>query len=93
MDKNTAEFVIYIINKVANICEVSSSKVYKALESVGCIDDYLVDYYDILHTMSAEHVAYEVLDYAKQRGVSSRQAYFISLKIRIINNKFFIYKN
>ncbi|MBQ1518094.1 MAG: DUF3791 domain-containing protein [Clostridia bacterium] len=70
MTKETAEFVIYIINELANLYNKSTSAIYCTLESTGCIKDYLVPFYDVLHTLSSESVAEDVIKYLETRGTS-----------------------
>ena len=70
MSIETAEFVIYIINELANIFNISTSKVFGVLDSTSCIDEYLVPFYDVLHTMSSSSVAEDVIEYIKLRGSS-----------------------
>ena len=54
MTDETAEFVIYIINAIANAKSLYPSHVYKTLQETGCIQKYLVPFYDVLHTMGTE---------------------------------------
>ncbi|MCQ2514899.1 MAG: DUF3791 domain-containing protein [Ruminococcus sp.] len=70
MNREETEFVIYIINEVANMLDKYPSNVYKAMNKTGCIRDYLVPLYDILHTMNSRIVASDVLKYVESRGVS-----------------------
>lgn len=70
MSRETTEFVIYIINEVANTRDLFPSKVYKAMESTGCISEYLVPFYDVLHTMSSQSVVEDVIEYVNSRGES-----------------------
>ena len=69
MQREVAEFVIYIINEIANQRGCSTADVYQALRRVHAIEDYLAPCYDVLHTMSSQQVAKETLAYAQQRGV------------------------
>ena len=62
------EFVIYMINEVANRNNLYPSYVYKVLDETGCIKDYLIPFYDVLHTMSSESVARDIMEYVKLRG-------------------------
>lgn len=68
MDRETAEFVIYIINEVANLTGKSTARVYQVLSETGCVESYLAPFYDVLHTLSSETVVEDVLDYISQRG-------------------------
>lgn len=70
MTNETAEFVIYIINAIANAQSLYPSHVYKALQESGCIQKYLVPFYDVLHTMGTESIVNDVQTYFSQRGVS-----------------------
>lgn len=69
MNRDETEFIIYIINEVANIKGISTSKVYKAINETDCINEYLVPFYDVLHTLSSENVANDVIEYVEKRGV------------------------
>ena len=68
MRKDEAEFVIYIINEIANTSGKSTSQVYKTLVKSGCLQDYLVPLYDVLHTMSSASVVNDVFEYLAVRG-------------------------
>lgn len=70
MTETTAEFVIYIINALANKKDLYPSYVYKKLQETDCIQNYLVSFYDVLHTMGTEAIINDVEKYLKQRGVS-----------------------
>ena len=62
MSREVAEFVIYIINEIANNRGKTTPQVYKVLSKTGCISNYLVPFYDVLHTMSSQSVAEDVLE-------------------------------
>lgn len=70
MTETTAEFVIYIINALANKKGLYPSYVYKKLEETDCIQNYLVSFYDVLHTMGTETIMNDVEKYLNQRGIS-----------------------
>ena len=65
-----AEFVIYMIHEVATRNRLYPSRVFHAMEKTGCIKDYLIPFYDVLHTMSSEAVADDILEYIRLRGVA-----------------------
>ena len=70
MSRETTEFVICIINEVANTRGLYPSKVYKEMENTGCISKYLIPFYDVLHSMSSQSVVEDVLEYVNSRGGS-----------------------
>ena len=70
MNEEKAHFVIYIINEVANRHALYPSHVFKVMEETGCITDYLVPFYDVLHTMSSSSVVDDVEEYVRTRGAA-----------------------
>lgn len=70
MDKESFSFVVYIIHACANKWNMMPSEVYRKLKSVGCIDGYLVPYYDILHTQGTRYLVEDVREYLEVRGVT-----------------------
>lgn len=70
MSTQAAAFVIYIINELADRYARYPSHVYSVLDKTGCIEKYLVPFYDVLHTMSSDSVAGDVIEYIRQRGES-----------------------
>ena len=70
MTKESAEFVIYIINFLAHSLKKYPSEIYKVLESTNCINEYLVPFYDVLHTRGTEMIAEDVKKFVINRGSS-----------------------
>ena len=69
MNKDSLEFVVYMINACANKWNKSPSEVYQKLQSVRCIDDYLLPHYDILHTQGTGYITDDIKHYMEIRGV------------------------
>ena len=59
-----------MIENCANQWKTSPSKVYQALKQSGCLDNYLIPYYDILHTQSTDYIVADVATYLKEREVA-----------------------
>ena len=68
MTKEVCEFVIYMIHACSHKWGQSPSVVYKRLQNVDCIDNYLVKHYDILHTQGTAFVVNDIEEYLKMRG-------------------------
>ena len=68
MTREVTEFVIYIINEIANENGCSTSEVYRILESTGCISNYLIPFYDVLHTMSSDSIICDVMEFVETKG-------------------------
>ena len=70
MNKNSMEFVIYMIHHCANKFHIPLTTVYKKLKETDCIGGYLVPHYEVLHTQSSEYVIDDIQQYLKKRGVA-----------------------
>lgn len=69
MDKESFSFVVYMIHACADKWDKLPSEVYQKLQSVGCIDGYLVPHYDILHTQGTGYIVDDIRQYLEVRGV------------------------
>ena len=70
MNKDSMEFVDYMIHYCANKRHASPADVYKKLDEAGCIMKYLVPHYEVLHTQSSEYVMNDIVLYLKGRGIA-----------------------
>ena len=68
MNKDSFSFVIYMIHACADAWNKRPSKVYKILQSTGCIGGFLVPNYDILHTQSTAYIIEDIQEYLRVRG-------------------------
>ena len=68
MNKETLEFVIYLIHACSQKWGQTPASVYKRLQKTDCIDDYLISHYEILHTQSTDFVVTDIEEYLAQRG-------------------------
>ncbi|MBQ6347928.1 MAG: DUF3791 domain-containing protein [Clostridia bacterium] len=69
MNKDSMAFVVYMIHRCANQWGISPAAVYRKLKESGCIEDYLVEYYDVLHTQSSAYVLNDIEQYLRNRGI------------------------
>lgn len=70
MNKDTFSFIIYLIHAVANAYGLLPSVVYNKLKLTGCIKDYLVPHYDVLHTLGTEYLVEDIKEYLNIRGTT-----------------------
>ncbi len=70
MNRESMAFVVYMIHACANKWDKPPSEVYQKLQSVGCIDSYLVPHYDILHTQGTDYIVDDIKEYLEVRGVA-----------------------
>ena len=67
-------FVSSCIESVAEKLGCKASEVYHRMDQVGLIQDYIIPYYDTIHTESRENVTVDIMEtlefWEKQKGVS-----------------------
>ena len=70
MNRDSFSFVVYMIHACSGKWNISPSEVYRKLQSAGCIENYLVPHYDILHTQGTAYVVSDIEEYLELRGVA-----------------------
>lgn len=70
MDKDKMSFVVYLIHACSAKWYKTPEEVYRLLKSTGCIDNYLVPNYDILHTQGTQYLVDDLQGYLELRGVT-----------------------
>lgn len=70
MNQETMEFVVYMIHACANTWHLSPKQVYCKLQAIGCIDEYLVPNYGVLHTQGSGYLVDDIKEYLRIRGVT-----------------------
>ena len=68
MTKNQIDYVTCVIGALALMTGKSCSWIYQKLQAAGIIKDYLAAAYDVLHTLSLEYVAEDVIQLMKKKG-------------------------
>lgn len=69
MNKDIFSFVIYMIHACADKWGLHPSQVYSVMDKTGCISNYLVRHYDIMHTQGTNYIVEDIALYLKERGV------------------------
>lgn len=47
---------------------MSPQKVYSILKATKALDEYIVPYYDVLHTLGVEYLVDDITECVKERG-------------------------
>ena len=68
VNESSMAFTIYLIHELANSRNMTPGQIYRILKNCGCIDNYLVPNYDVLHTMGTEYLMDDVSHYVSARG-------------------------
>ena len=69
MDKKVLEFTVFLIHALADDWGRSCSRVYHVLNESGILDDYIVPFYDVLHTQGQQYLVEDITDFAREKGV------------------------
>lgn len=69
MDKNTLEFVTWLISKLADFLQMSQKEVFRRLYKSGILYEYIVPSYDVLHTFGARYLMDDITDLMRREGV------------------------
>lgn len=67
-EKKKLRFSIFLIYSLANKWKISPTQVYKILNTTGILDNYIIPYYDVLHTQGKEYLVEDLTDYAREKG-------------------------
>ncbi|MDE7136256.1 MAG: DUF3791 domain-containing protein [Muribaculaceae bacterium] len=68
MTKNQVGYVTCVIGTLAQMTGKSCAYIYEKLHYAGIIKDYLAAAYDVLHTLSLDYVAEDVINLMKKKG-------------------------
>ena len=69
MDFKILNFVIFCVGNVADALKMSVKDVYSKMSDGGIINDYIVPYYDVLHTFSRQYIVEDLVDLMNKKGV------------------------
>lgn len=69
MNNDSLEYTTCIIGSLSQMMGLPCDAIYKRLRSANLIS-YLVDCYDVLHTLSLEYVSEDLIELLKKKGVA-----------------------
>ena len=68
MDRKTLEFVVFLIHALGDDWKRSYSHVYQILNDTGILDDYILPFYDVLHTQGKQYLIEDITGFVRDRG-------------------------
>lgn len=68
MEKKEMEFTVFLIHVLADNWGRPYRYVYKTLNESGILDDYIVQFYDVLHTLGEAYLVDDITGFVKDRG-------------------------
>ncbi len=69
-NKKELEFTVFIINKLSDYLKKPVNEVYKILKDTEILDNYIIECYDVLHTLGSEYLMEDITEVLKERGIS-----------------------
>lgn len=69
-DKDTLTFVIWLINQVARAWGKTTPEVYRTLQQADIVNDYILPFYEQLHTMGSQALVDDITILARKRGLA-----------------------
>lgn len=63
-------FSIFILYSLAEKWKKTPAAVYKILNSIGIMDNYIIAGYDMLHTLGKEYLVEDITEFVKEKGVN-----------------------
>ena len=58
-----------MLYSLADKWKMTPAAVYKILNSIGILDNYIIPCYDVLHTQEKEYLVEDIIEYAREKGV------------------------
>ena len=63
------DFSMFLMYRLADRWGRSVSDVYRILDETGALRDYVIPFYDVLHTLGEEYLVEDLTEYVAKRGV------------------------
>ena len=64
------KFSVFLINQIAKKTQKPVNLIYEFLATSGVLDDYVINCYDVLHTLGKEYLIEDVTGLMQDRGVA-----------------------
>lgn len=62
-------FAVFLIHALAEAWRRPCAWVYQSLNDSGLLDDYILAFYDVLHTQGKEYLVDDITGFARDRGI------------------------
>ncbi len=64
------DFGVFLVHRVAESWQKTPSETFRLLDSANIVSDYIVPFYDVLHTLGEEYLVQDITELAEKRGVT-----------------------
>lgn len=69
MTAEEMEFAVFCVGLLSKRLGIREEKAYELLDRNAVFQNYIVDFYDILHTQSPDYIADDIIDYMKAKKI------------------------
>lgn len=67
--KQELEFILFCVDFVAQKLNQSPDVIYDKLKSSGLLQDYLIENYEVLHSLSKEYLVDDIIAIMTEKGL------------------------
>ena len=61
------KFVVFVLNKYAKAKKMAIATVYNQFDSLGILDDYIIQHYEVLHTLGKNYLIEDLSELVNQK--------------------------
>lgn len=61
--KEELEFSVFLIHQLSYAWNKTPGNVYEIVNKTGILDDYIIRFYDVLHTMGEQYLVNDITDF------------------------------
>lgn len=68
--KAEMQFSIFMLYQLAEKWQMTPSQVYQILNKTKILDDYIIKFYDVLHTQGKLALIQDISDFVHEKGIT-----------------------
>ena len=69
IEKKELTFVVFVLHALGQHWNMTTPEVYDILNSTGILDDYIIKFYDVLHTLGKENLVEDITEFGREKGI------------------------
>lgn len=69
IEKKELTFVVFVLHALGQHWNMTTPEVYDILNSTGILDDYIIKFYDVLHTIGKEYLVEDITEFVREKGI------------------------
>lgn len=69
IEKKKLTFVVFVLHALSQHWNMTTPEVYDILNSTGILDDYIIKFYDVLHTLGKEYLVEDITEFVREKGI------------------------